>query len=279
MRTVDKEVIINEVAKLCILANTQIPFDIKCALENALQNETEDIAKNVLSDILLNDDIAEKENVPICQDTGMAVFFVNIGEEVFINGNIEQAIFEGTERGYSAHLRASVVDDPLFERKNTCNNTPPIVHYSFVKGDKIEITICPKGFGSENKSAVKMLTPADAEKGVCDFIIETVKKAGGSPCPPIIVGVGIGGTMEKAALLSKKALTRDIGIRNENSKYAALEEKLKDQINELKIGAAGMGGNTTALSVNIEYFPTHIAGLPVAVNIGCHVTRHKTIVI
>lgn len=215
--------------------------------------------------------------IPVCQDTGMAVFFVKLGKNIFIEGDsIEKAINDGVGEGYTkGYLRASVVSDPL-DRVNTKNNTPAIIYYEFDDSDKITITLTPKGFGSENMSAVKMLKPSDGVEGIKEFVIETVKKAGSNPCPPIVVGVGIGGTMDKAAVIAKKALSRSIDEKNPNMFYESLENELLNDINSLGIGPAGLGGKTTAYAVNIETYPTHIAGLPVAVNISCHVTRHIT---
>ncbi len=280
MKKIKSEVITNAVEKLCVDANYYLPEDIRQALLRAYENEEKEIAKQILTDIIENYKIAENEQVPVCQDTGMAIFFVKIGNNVFVEGkNITDAINEGVRRGYiNGYLRYSVVGDPL-ERKNTNDNTPAVIHYEFVDGDNIEITIAPKGFGSENMSAVKMLKPSDGVEGVKNFVIETVKKASSNPCPPIVVGVGIGGSFEKCAILAKKALTRNVDSSNENKSYARLENELLEKINSLGIGPSGLGGKTTALGLNIEVFPTHIAGLPVAVNISCHVTRHKTIIL
>lgn len=275
MRIIKSEVITNIVEKMCIDANCYLNDDIKNAMIDAKKTEESEVGKNVLENLLKNAEIAREKLMPICQDTGMAIFFVNIGKEVFIEGDsITDAINEGVKRGYqNGYLRKSVVDDPI-RRKNTNDNTPAVIYYDFCDGDKIEITFTPKGFGSENKSALKMLNPADGVEGVIDFVLETVKKAGANPCPPMVVGVGIGGTMDKASVLSKKALTRDIKVKNKDPYYEKLEKELLEKINKLGIGPAGMGGTTTALGVNIEVFPTHIAGLPVAVNISCHATRH-----
>lgn len=275
MRIVNSNDIVNTVRDMCISANCHLNNDIRRALERSIKTEKSDISRGVLENLIKNADIAHNKEVPICQDTGMAVFFIEIGNEVFIEGDtVTEAINKGVALGYTeGYLRKSVVCDPL-DRVNTGDNTPAVIYFDFVKGDKIKITFAPKGFGSENKGGIKMLNPSDGVDGVIDFVIETVRKAGANPCPPMVVGVGIGGTMDKAAVLSKKALTRDIEIRNENPFYSDLEKKLLDKINKLGIGPQGMGGTTTALSVNIETFPTHIAGLPVAVNINCHATRH-----
>ena len=280
MRTVNSDEIVRVVRDMCIKANCHINDDVKGALERSVETEKSDISKGVLRNLLKNAEIAHKKEIPICQDTGMAVFFVEIGNEVIVEGDtITEAINKGVSEGYTeGYLRKSVVADPL-NRVNTKDNTPAVIHYDFVKGDKIKITIAPKGFGSENKSAVKMLNPSDGLDGVIDFVTETVRKAGANPCPPMVVGVGIGGTLDKVTELSKKALTRDLDKRNENPFYADLEEKLLERVNKLGIGPQGMGGTTTALAVNIEVFPAHIAGLPVAVNISCHATRHVTEII
>ena len=280
MRKINSNLVTQEVKKMCINANCHINMSIKNALENAYSKESSEAGKSVLSNLLKNAEIADKKEVPICQDTGMAVFFVEVGQDVYIEGdNLEKAIEKGVKLGYSeGYLRKSVVIDPL-NRVNTDDNTPPVIHYSFTDGDKLKITFAPKGFGSENKSAIKMLNPSDGSDGVIDFVLDTVKKAGSNPCPPMVVGVGIGGTFEKAAELAKFALTRDIDISNKTPYYKDLENELLNKINKLGIGPQGFGGTTTALGVNIEYFPTHIAGLPVAVNINCHATRHETIVI
>lgn len=280
MRVINSDEIVNAVKRMCVSANCHINDDIRRALEKSLETEKSDISRGVLKNLLKNADIADKKEVPICQDTGMAVFFIEIGSEVFIEGDtLTDAVNKGIALGYTeGYLRKSVVRDPL-DRVNTGDNTPAVIYCDFVKGDKLKITFAPKGFGSENKGGIKMLNPSDGVDGVIDFVTETVRKAGANPCPPMVVGVGIGGTMDKAAVLSKKALTRDIEIRNENPFYAELERTLLERINKLGIGPQGMGGTTTALSVNIETYPTHIAGLPTAVNINCHATRHAVSVI
>ncbi len=275
MRIIHSDIIKNTVEKICVKANCNLPEDVKESIKKAYSKEKEEMPKSILKQIEENYEIAENEEIPICQDTGMAVFFIEIGKEVFIEGDtIEKAVNEGVSLGYTkGYLRASVVGDPL-NRVNTKDNTPAVIYYSYTEGDKIKITFAPKGFGSENMSKVKMLKPADGVEGVKNFVLETVKEASSNPCPPIVVGVGIGGTMDKAAVLSKYALTRNLNEENKIEYYKNLEEELLEKINELNIGPAGMGGVTTALGVNIETFPTHIAGLPVAVNISCHVTRH-----
>ena len=276
MREIHISKIISTVRDLCIESNYYLSRDVKEALYKAKENETWPLAENVLDQIILNSDIAKKEDMPICQDTGMACVFVEVGQEVHIVGGLLQdAINEGVRRGYDeGFLRKSVVKDPI-NRVNTKDNTPAIIYYDIVPGDKIKVTVAPKGFGSENMSRIKMLKPSDGLQGVKDFIIETVKLAGPNPCPPIVIGVGIGGTFDKAAYLAKKALIRPLNKRNDEKFYSDLEEELLETINKLGIGPQGFGGKTTALGLNIETYPTHIAGLPVAVNINCHATRHK----
>ena len=278
MREVKSEEITSKVAKMCIEANCFLNDDIKNALKSGIDKEESETGKNVLKSLIDNAEIAKEKVMPICQDTGMAVFFVEVGSEVLVTGKtLTEAINDGVSKGYTeGYLRKSVVADPL-ERINTNDNTPAVIHYDFVPGDKIKITFAPKGFGSENKGGLKMLNPSDGVDGIVDFVIETVKKAGSNPCPPMVIGVGIGGTMDKVAVLAKYALTRDVDSENKNPYYAELEKKLLEKINMLGIGPQGLGGTVTALGVNIETFPTHIAGLPVAVNINCHVARHKTI--
>lgn len=278
MREINVLDITEAISKLCINSNYYLGSDVRKRLEKAKNEESWPIAQDILNKIILNADIAQKENMPMCQDTGMTCVFVEIGQEVHIaGGSLEAAINEGVRQGYSSgFLRKSVVKDPL-RRINTGDNTPAIIYYNIVEGDKLSITVAPKGFGSENMSALKMLKPADGLQGVKDFVLETVKKAGPNPCPPIIVGVGVGGTFDKAAYLAKKAVVRSSDIRNEDEYYKNLEEELLEEINKLGIGPQGFGGRTTALAVNIETYPTHIAGLPVAVNINCHATRHLTV--
>ncbi len=274
MREISAEKITEVVKKLCIEANRKLPADVKSCINKSLESETFETAKGILNKIIENYNIAENECKPICQDTGAACVFVNIGQDVHINGNLTDAINEGVRQGYhDGFLRKSIVSDPL-ERVNTKDNTPAMIYYDIVEGDKVEITLAPKGFGSENMSRIKMLKPSDGVKGVIDFVVETVEKAGSNPCPPVVVGVGIGGTFDKCAYLAKKALLRDTDSVNPIPYYAELENTLLTKINALGIGPQGFGGKTTALAVNIETMPTHIAGLPVAVNINCHVTRH-----
>ncbi len=279
MREIKSEKITEVVRKLCIEANCHLPDDVKRCILSAREKETWQGASEILDRIVENYEIADNENVPICQDTGAACVFVSIGQDVHVSGNITDAINEGVRQGYAdGYLRKSIVKDPL-DRVNTGDNTPAMIYYDITDGDKIEITVAPKGFGSENMSRVAMLRPSDGVEGVKEFVINTVKEAGPNPCPPIVVGVGIGGTFDKAAYLAKKALLRCADESNADAFYAELEEELLEKINALGIGPQGLGGRTTALAVNIETFPTHIAGLPVAVNINCHVTRHKTEVI
>ncbi len=277
MREINANDITALVARMCIESNCYLNEDIESALKDGKAKETNPIASEILSDILKNAEIARRDEVPICQDTGMAVFFLELGQDVHISGgSLYNAINEGVRLGYrDGYLRKSVVADPI-RRGNTNDNTPAIIHTEIVDGDSFKITIAPKGFGSENMSAVKMFKPSDGLEGVINFVVNTVKEASGNPCPPIVVGVGIGGTMEKAAILSKKALLRDIRESHPDEFYAKIEKELLEQINALDVGPQGYGGITTALGVNIETFPTHIAGLPVAVNISCHVTRHIT---
>ncbi len=280
MVIISVEEIVDAVEKLCISANYYLNEDIVNCINDMKQIEKSTLGKDILDKILENAKIARQEQMPICQDTGMVVVFIEIGQDInVIGGDLTEAIHEGIRRGYKkGYMRKSIVSDPL-NRINTGDNTPAVVHYDIVSGDNIKITLAPKGFGSENMSSIKMLKPSDGLKGVIEFVIDTVDKAGANPCPPIVVGVGIGGTMEKSAILAKKALLRPIDIRNKDPYYRDLEQELLNKINALGIGPQGLGGNTTALAVNIEVFPTHIAGLPVAVNINCHVTRHAEVVL
>lgn len=276
MREVSVEKIIDTVKELCIESNYYLGDDIRNGLKDSIEKEEYPLANDVLKKIYLNADIARDNSMPICQDTGMACVFVELGQDVHITGgSLEDAINEGVRRGYEeGFLRKSVVKDPL-NRVNTKDNTPAIIYYDIVKGDKVKITVAPKGFGSENMSRIAMLKPSDGVEGVKRFILETVENAGPNPCPPMVVGVGIGGTFDKAAYLAKKALLRPIDQSSEIEFYKDLEEELISEINKLGIGPQGFGGRTTALGINIEVYPTHIAGLPVAVNINCHATRHK----
>ena len=276
MREVSTDEITKNIKEMCIEANYILSDDVKNKIINSAAVENSEIGKKILSQLEENMEIAEREQIPICQDTGMAVVFIKIGQEVHITGgSLEDAINQGVREGYTeGYLRKSVVKDPLI-RENTKDNTPAIIHYEIIPGDNVEITVAPKGFGSENMSRVCMLKPADGIEGVKNAVIETVKLAGPNACPPVVVGVGIGGTFEKCALLAKKALTRDINSESSIEYVAELENELLDEINNLNIGPGGLGGKITALGVNIETYPTHIAGLPVAINMCCHVNRHK----
>ena len=280
MREIDVKKITETVAKLCINANRHLPQDVRCAIKNCRECEDGEIAKKVLDNIIENFEIADSENVPICQDTGMACVFLEIGQDVhFTGGNLNDAVNEGVRKGYTeGYLRKSVVKDPV-RRGNTGDNTPAMIYTEITDGDSVKITVAPKGFGSENMSAIRMFKPSAGLQGIKDFIIETVENAGPNPCPPMVVGVGIGGTFDKAALLAKKALLRPLGSHNEDEFYASLETEMLTKINELGIGPQGFGGKTTAIGLNIETLPTHIAGMPCAININCHVTRHETEVI
>lgn len=276
MREIDSSLISEVVARLCIDANYHLPPDMKKQIISSSKEESWETASIILDQIIENFNIADENLQPICQDTGLACVFLSIGQDVHIKGNLEDAVNEGVRKGYSkGYLRKSVVSDPL-NRVNTGDNTPAMIYYDICPGDKLKITVAPKGFGSENMSQIKMLKPSDGIDGVKDFVIKVVEDAGPNPCPPIVVGVGIGGTFDKAAYLAKKALMRPVDQQNSEDFYAELEEELLEKINALGIGPQGFGGKTTALAVNIEKFPTHIAGLPVAVNINCHVTRHMT---
>lgn len=276
IRRIKADEITAAVKKLFMDCNYFIGNDIINALESACENEQSPVGKSVLSQIIENDKIAAKEEIPLCQDTGMAVLFVEYGDKVVIeDGSFDEAVNEGVRQAYEEGcLRKSVVSDPVFDRVNTRDNTPAIIHTKIVGGNTIKITAGGKGFGSENMSAIKMLTPSYGVEGVKQFILDTVFKAGPNPCPPIVVGVGIGGTFERAAQLAKKATFRPIDTKNEDERYAALEDELLTEINKMGFGPAGLGGNTTAIGVNIETSPTHIAGMPVAVNICCHAARH-----
>lgn len=276
MRKIKAEKIINNVKEMCIEANLELQPDMKDALVSAHEKETSEIGKKILGDLEENLEIAKADSIPICQDTGMAVVFVEVGQKVKVKGSLTDAINEGVRQGYTeGYLRKSVVSDPI-ERVNTNDNTPAVIHYDIVEGDQIKITIAPKGFGSENMSKIVMLKPADGIEGVKEVVLNAVKEAGPNACPPMVVGVGIGGTFEKCAYLAKKALARSVDSKNENEMYADLEDELLEKINKIGIGPGGLGGTQTALGVNVETYPTHIAGLPVAVNICCHVNRHVT---
>ena len=272
--------ITDTIKELCIKANKILPDDLVCLIKSGYENEENDLSKSVMSDLLHNLDCAKELNIPICQDTGMAVVFAEIGQDVHIvGGDFENAVNEGVRQGYiDGLLRKSIVKDPL-DRVNTNDNTPAVIHTRIVPGESVKLTVAPKGFGSENMSRIKMFTPSATKEDIMNFIVETVKIAGGNPCPPIVLGVGIGGDFEYCAYLSKKALCRNTDEKNANPFYAQMETDLLGKINNTNIGPQGFGGNTTALAVNIETAPTHIAGLPVAVNVGCHVTRHATAVL
>ena len=277
MREVNVSVITDNIKEMCIEANLFLSSDMKSCLDKAWNSEENDLGKKVLDSLKENLDIAENDMIPICQDTGMAIIFIKVGQEVhFTGGNIEDAINEGVRRGHvDGFLRKSVVSDPLI-RENTKDNTPAIIHYEIVPGDKVTITVAPKGFGSENMSRVFMLKPADGIEGVKNAVLTAVKDAGPNACPPMVIGVGIGGDFEKCAILSKKALTRNVNEHSNIPYIKDLEEELLEKINSLGIGPGGLGGTNTAFAVNIETYPTHIAGLPVAINTCCHVNRHVT---
>jgi len=279
MRIIEAAKVTEVVRNLCIEANCHLTADLKDCITACRACEPFPVAQGILDQIIENYNIADENNVPVCQDTGMACVFIDVGQDVHVEGNLEEAIHEGVRQGYTeGYLRKSVVRDPL-DRVNTGDNTPAMIYYNIVSGDQIKITVAPKGFGSENMSQIKMLKPSDGLQGVKDFVLKVVEEAGPNPCPPIVVGVGIGGTFDKAAFLAKKALLRPVDSHHEDPFYAALEDELLEKINALGIGPQGFGGRTTALKVNIEKMPTHIAGLPVAVNINCHVTRHQSEVI
>jgi len=276
MRELDAARITEVVARLCVEANRHLPQDVKNCIACAREKEQWAPAQEILDRIKENYEIADRDEMAICQDTGMACVFLEIGQDVHINGNLTDAVNAGVKKGYGeGFLRKSVVRDPL-DRVNTGDNTPAMLYTDIVPGDQVKVTVAPKGFGSENMSQLKMLKPSDGLQGVKDFVIKVVEEAGPNPCPPIVVGVGVGGTFDKAALLAKKAIIRSAEERNPNPFYAELEAELLEKVNALGIGPQGFGGKTTALAVNIEYLPTHIAGLPVAVNLNCHVTRHKS---
>ena len=276
MREIQAQRITEVVKRLCISANNHLPEDVKHCIEKSYEMENWPQAREILERIMENYQIADREDCPVCQDTGVACVFIKMGQEVHVVGDLQEAIHEGVRQGYAqGYLRKSVVRDPL-DRVNTGDNTPAMIYFDIVPGDIFEITVAPKGFGSENMSQIKMLKPSDGLQGVKDFVVKVVEEAGPNPCPPIVVGVGVGGTFDKAAYLAKKALMRHAGEPNPVPFYAELEKELLEKINALGIGPQGFGGKTTALAVHIEQCPTHIAGLPVAVNINCHVTRHQT---
>lgn len=278
MREIDVSTIKQAVCELSIKANLYLPTDLEECIGCSKQTEKSPVGREVFSDLIENIRVAKSENIPICQDTGMAVVFAEIGQDVHIvGGDFEKAVNDGVAQGYiDGRLRCSIVGDPI-ERVNTNNNTPAVIHTRIVGGDKIKITVAPKGFGSENMSQLKMMTPSVTKEEIIDFVAKVVADAGSNPCPPIVVGVGIGGDFEMSAYLAKKALCRNVSVRNPKQLYADMEKAMLEKINALGIGPQGFGGTVTALAVNIEEYPTHIAGLPVAVNIGCHVTRHAGI--
>ncbi len=280
MREIDVSIIEKAVEELFISANAELPASLENLIRNSKETETNKTAKNIFCDMCKNLEVARENEIPICQDTGMAVLFIEVGQDVhFVGGSLNDAINNGVRKAYfDGKMRCSIVKDPI-HRGNTNDNTPALIHYSIVDGDKVKLTAAPKGFGSENMSKIKMFTPSATEEDIINFVVDVVKTADANPCPPVVLGVGIGSDFEGSAILSKKALCRDISVSNENEYYKELEEKMLKEVNKLNIGAQGFGGDITALKVNIETAPTHIAGLPVAVNVGCHVTRHKEFVI
>ena len=280
MRIIKAELIRDSIKELCMQANYHLPIDVKKALFEAIETEDNLLSKETLTVLKENAEIASNNNAPICQDTGMACIFIEVGQDVHIEGNLEEAIHEGVRQGYEqGYLRKSVVDDPVFDRINTKDNTPAIINYTITTGDKIKITVAPKGFGSENMCQIKMLKPSDGVEGIKEFVMKVVNDAGPNACPPMVIGVGIGGSFDRVASLSKKAMMREIGTHHQDERYASLEKELLEKINKTGIGPAGYGGKTTALSLNIETYPTHIAGMPVAVSICCHVARHKEVIL
>lgn len=281
MREIDVSVLSEKIAEMCVKANKLLPSSLEEKISSAVECETQSLPKAVMSDIKENLSCARELDIPICQDTGMAVVFIEVGQDVhFTGGSFEKAVNDGVAKGYTdGLLRKSVVRDPLKERVNTGDNTPAVIHTGIVDGDKVKITVAPKGFGSENMSRLQMMTPSATREDIINFVVESVIKAGGNPCPPIVLGVGIGGDFETVAVNAKRALCRDVDVRNADEFYAEMESEILRRVNETDIGPQGFGGKTTALAVNIEVSPTHIAGLPVAVNVGCHVTRHITEII
>ena len=280
MKTIYYETIVKEVKRLCQEANYALPQDVYQALKKAYEIEDSLLSKQTLEVLNKNAKIAKETCSPICQDTGMACIFVEIGQDVHVEGSLKEAIFEGVRQGYQeGYLRKSVVDDPMFDRINTKDNTPAIINYDIVEGDQLKIIVAPKGFGSENMSQVKMLKPSDGVQGVKDFVMKVVNDAGPNACPPMVIGVGIGGSFDRVTLLAKKAMLREIETHHPDQRYHDLEDELLEKINQTGIGPAGYGGRTTALSLNIETYPTHIAGMPVAVSICCHVARHKEVIL
>lgn len=281
MREISASLIVETVARLAVEACCRLPSDLREMLDHSARQETSPLGRDVLRQLVENADIAAAESMPLCQDTGLAVVFADIGQDVHvIDGDFEEAVHKGVARGYGkGYLRASVVAEPLFERANTGDNTPAIIHTRLTPGDCIHLTLAPKGAGSENKSALAMLVPADGIEGVKRFVVDTVRAAGSSPCPPMVIGVGIGGNMEVAALCAKRAAARSVRSRNPDPRYARLEDELLGLLNGLGVGPQGLGGDTTAFKVNVEWRPTHIASLPVAVNINCHAARHAEAVL
>ena len=276
MREIQASDVTQTVRRLCVEANCRLPEDMRACITRSRDEEAWPIARDILDRIIENYEIADRDCVPICQDTGMACVFLEIGQDAHVNGDLAEAVHEGVRQGYAdGYLRKSVVADPL-RRVNTGDNTPAMIYYEIVPGDRLKITVAPKGFGSENMSRIAMLRPSDGEDGVKDFVVRCAEEAGPNPCPPIVIGVGIGGTFDRAALLAKKALMRPVDVRSDDPYYAAMEAELLARVNALGVGPQGFGGKTTALAVNILACPTHIAGLPVAVNINCHVTRHQS---
>lgn len=281
MRKILFKEIVEKVSRLCMQAAYILPADVYASLNNAASKEKSALGKSILDSCLKNADIAQNNQVPICQDTGFAVFFIEMGDDIRIEGGLlADAVTEGTAKGYKeGFLRKSIVDDPVFQRKNTGNNTPPVIHLSVVHGETLKITLAPKGGGSENMSAVSMLKPSEGRDGIVRFVVDTVVNAGGDPCPPVVVGVGIGGTFEVAALIAKRALLRTLGEPNPAPEYAEMEREILRKTNEFGVGPQGLGGSITALAVHIETYPCHIASLPVAVNLNCHASRHASVTI
>ncbi len=281
MREINVSLLTEKIAEMCIKANKVLPSSLVKRIDSALEKEEKELARSIMQDIRLNLDAAKELDVPVCQDTGMAVIFMEIGQDVhFVGGNFEKAVNAGVAKGYTEGLlRCSIVSDPLKERVNTNNNTPAVIHTKITDGENVKITVAPKGFGSENMSRLQMMTPSATREDIIDFVVDCVKKAGGNPCPPMVLGVGIGGDFETVALNAKRALCRDTDERNKDEYYAEMEAEILKRVNETDIGPQGFGGKCTSLAVNIETAPTHIAGLPVAVNVGCHVTRHITEII
>lgn len=280
-KIISTETIVEEVSNLCIKACRGVSKDVTNAFALAYHKESSSLGKEILSQLIENLKVAQEKQIPICQDTGMCVVFVEIGQEIQIQGGLlTEAIQMGVAQGYTkGYLRKSIVNDPIFERKNTHNNAPAVIHYDIVEGDKLKITLAPKGFGSENKSALQMFTPAQGLGAIKQFFIQTLQNAGPNSCPPLLIGIGIGGTMEQCAILAKKAAIREIGSHNPHPKYAELENELVEMANSMGIGPQGLGGDTTVFGVNIEWYPTHIAGLPVAININCNAIRHQSIIL